>query len=769
MGSRALFLSGVGLSAVLLMGAGVGDQGRPDEAIVESQKVLEEALRPRKPDPAQAQKVKELVARMNLKEKIGQMTQLEIGMVSDGHGADIHINPEKLKKAVVEYGVGSILNVADEALTVEHWHTIVSEIQAAAATTRLKIPVIYGIDTIHGANYVAGSTLFPQPLGMAATWDPAVMARGSAVAAAETRAAGIPWNFSPVLDVGRQPLWPRLYETLGEDVYLARVMGAATVSGYQGESAATAKTVAACLKHYAGYSVPVTGHDRTPAAIPDVTMREYFLPTFATAVKAGALSVMVNSGSVNGIPGHENKTLLTDVLRGEMGFDGVVVSDWEDIKKMVSVHRVAANEKEATRRAVLAGIDMSMVPSDYSFSDLLRELVEAGQVPVARIDEAVSRILLMKMRLGLFDDPLLGTKAGTVVGSPENRAVALQAARESITLLKNDGKVLPLKSGSRLLVTGPTADSLVALDNGWTLTWQGDRAAIYPKDRPTVLGAVRARFGGDKVAYVPGATFDAEDHLDEAVKAAKDADFVVLCLGEMSYAETPGDIHDLNLPPAQIRLGEAMIASGKPVVLVLVEGRPRIIRPIADGVKGVLMAYNPGLEGGTAVADILSGEVNPSGRLPITYPRYPNTLRTYDHTLSEDQDTNYGAKASAAEFSFGDGLSYTTFEYSGLKVAPAAAPGTETTVSVTVRNSGDRAGADVVPLFVGQHVSRISPPVKRLRAFARVSLAPGESREVKFQLSRRDLAVVGPDLKWTTEPGEYTVLVGALHEDLTIR
>jgi beta-glucosidase len=755
------------LGAALLIGAGAPETGRPEEKLVESQKVLQEAVRPVKADPAVALKIKALVARMSLKEKIGQMTQLEIGMVSDGHGADIHINPEKLKKAVVDYGVGSILNVSDEALPVERWHAIIGEIQSVAASTRLKIPVMYGIDTIHGATYVQGGTLFPQPLGMAATWNPRLMARGSAVAAAETRAAGIPWNFSPVLDVGRQPLWPRLYETLGEDVYLARVMGAATVRGYQGETTASNKTVAACLKHYAGYSAPVTGHDRTPAAIPDVTMREYFLPTFATAVKAGALSVMVNSGSVNGIPGHENRALLTDVLRGEMGFDGVVVSDWEDIKKMVSVHRVAENEKEATRRAVLAGIDMSMVPSDYSFSDLLRELVEAGQVPVARIDQAVSRILLMKMRLGIFEDPLLGTKSGTAVGSPEARAVALDAARESITLLKNEGKVLPLKSGSRILVTGPTADSLVSLNNGWTLTWQGDKAALYPKDRPTILGAMKARFGADHVSYVPGASYDELAQLDEATKAAQSADVVLLCLGEMSYAETPGDIHDLNLPPAQIRLGEAMVASGKPVVLVLAEGRPRLIRTIADSVKGILMAYNPGLEGGTAIADILSGDVNPSGRLPITYPRYPDTLRPYDHTLSEDQDTNYGAKASSDQFSFGEGLSYTTFEYSGLSAA-AATPGADTTVTVTVRNSGDRPGAEVVPLFVAQHVSRISPPVKRLRAFAKVVLSPGESQVVTFRLGRQDLAIVGPDLKWTTEAGTYTVLVGGLHQDITL-
>src|SRR5438067_917661 len=431
--------------------AAIGQGKVGSGAIVDSQTFLDAHTRPLPPPRDDVvRRVRDLVGRMTLEEKVGQMTQLEIGMVTDGKDADLRINPTKLRKAVVEYGVGSILNVKDLALPIEKWHELIPAIQKAAGESRLKIPVLYGIDSIHGANYVKGATLFPQPLGMAATWNPELMLETSRVSAAETRAAGIPWNFSPVLDIGRQPLWPRLYETFGEDVHLASVMGAAAVRGYQGDDPASPTSVAACLKHYVGYSFPASGHDRTPASIPIETLREHFLPTFAAGVRAGAMSVMVNSGEVNGIPGHANHQLLTDVLRGELGLDGLVVSDREDVKRLVTAHHVTANEKEATRIAILAGIDMSMVPSDYSFSDLLVQLVNEGAVPAPRIDEAVSRVLMMKARLGLFDDPLRGVEAKTVVGSAESRRVALQAARESIVLWKTDRSVLQLGSNAHV-------------------------------------------------------------------------------------------------------------------------------------------------------------------------------------------------------------------------------------------------------------------------------------------------------------------------------
>src|SRR5712664_4365533 len=662
----------------------------PGAGIVDSQTFLQRNWAPAGPAAtASAASVEKLLAQMTLKEKVGQMTQLEIGMVTDGTGPDLRINPEKLRKAVGEYGVGSILNVNDQALPVEKWHEIVRAIQEEAKKSRLKIPVLYGIDTIHGANYIAGSTLFPQPLAMAATWNPELMLRGSQIAAAETRKAGIPWTFSPVLDAGRQPLWSRLWETFGEDTYLATVMGVAAVRGYEGNDLSSPVNVSASLKHYVGYSYPTTGGDRSPALIPEGTLREYFLPNFAAAVKAGAHTVMVNSSEVNGIPGHANGYLLKDVLRGELGLQGFVVSDWLDIKKLVGVHHIAANEKEATRIAVLAGIDMSMVPSDYSFSNLLLELVQEGKVPTSRIDEAVRRILTVKYQLGLFDDPLRGIDSKTVIGSPESRQVSLEAARESITLLKNENHTLPLAKTAHVLVTGPDADSLIPLNNGWSYTWQGDRASMYPKDRATILKAVQEKIGAANVTYVPGTTYNKEVDIAKAADAAAKADAVVLCLGEWAYAETPGNIPDLTLPDAQLNLVLRVLETKKPVILVLTEGRPRIISGIADPAKAIVMAYNPSNEGGQAIADVLFGDVNPSGKLPITYPRSTNRLFTYDHKVFEGEDYGEGKMLGVPQFEFGSGLSYTSFSYSDLHVAPAAASASQTVrVDVTVKNSG---------------------------------------------------------------------------------
>ena len=721
------------------------------------------------PPKVDAAKIQALVAQMTVKEKVGQMTQLELGMITDGWGDAVKVSPEKLRKAIADYGIGSILNVKDQAMPQAKWREIITAIQAEAQKTRLKIPVIYGLDSIHGANYVRGGTLFPQPLGMAATWNPDLMLQASRTTAIETRAAGIPWNFSPVLDVGRQPLWPRLYETFGEDVYLASVMGVASVRGYQGADPAAVDRVGATLKHYVGYSLPTTGHDRTPALIPDITMREYFLPTFAASIRAGAVAVMVNSGEVNGIPGHLNTHLLKTVLRGELGFDGVVVSDWEDVKKLTTIHHAAASEKAATREAVLAGVDMSMVPTDYSFADLLQQLVKEGAVPMTRIDEAVTRILTLKARVGLFDDPLRGTKAPVESGSADARRQALAAARESIVLLKNARGVLPLAPGARVLVTGPTADSLPSLNNGWTLTWQGDRKELYPQDRPTILRALETRLSG-RVTYIAGSDYAKDIDLSGVRAAAAQVDAVVLCLGEPPYAETPGNIDDLELPEAQIRLAREVAAAGRPVVLVLVEGRPRLIRRIADAAQAIVLGLNPGHEGGQAIADVLTGQVNPSGRLPITYPRDPNGLRTYDHKAFEEQDTSFGLKAFQPQFEFGFGLSYTSFEYSGLSVTPADAPlATPIDVALTVRNVGSQPGAEVVQLYLAQKSASVTPPVKRLKRFVKVPLAAGETRTVKFRLTRNDLTFVGRDGRRTAEPGSYAILVGALKQDVTRR
>src|SRR5229473_2524754 len=734
--------------------------------IVDSQTFLKRNLTPAGPPAgASAAAVEKLLGQMTLGEKVGQMTQLEIGMVSDGQDQSIRINPEKLHKAVVEYGVGSILNVKDEALSLERWHEIIRAIQEEAKKSRLQIPVLYGIDSIHGPNYVIGSTLFPQPLAMAATWNPELMLRGSQISAAETRKAGIPWSFSPVLDAGRQPLWSRLWETLGEDTYLATVMGVATVRGYEGSDLSSPFSVSASLKHYVGYSYPTTGGDRSPALIPENTLREYFLPTFAAAVKAGAHTVMVNSSEVNGTPGHANSYPLKNVLRDELGLQGFVVSDWMDIKGLVSTHHIAANEKEATRIAVLAGIDMSMVPSDYSFSKLLLELVQEGKVPMSRIDEAVRRILTVKYQLGLFDDPLRGIDSKTAIGSPESRQASLEAARESITLLKNENHTLPLAKTAHVLVAGPDADSLIPLNNGWSYTWQGDRASMYPKDRATILKAIQEKIGAANVTYVPGTTYNKEVDIAKAAEAAAKADAVVICLGEWAYAETPGNIPDLTLPDAQLNLALRILETKKPVVLVLTEGRPRIINRIADSAQAIVMAYNPSNEGGQAIADILFGDVNPSGKLPITYPRSTNRLFTYDHKMFSGEDWGEGKAMAAPQFEFGSGLSYTNFSYSDLRVAPATASGSQTVrVDVTVKNSGGRAGKEVVQLYLNERFASVTPPLKRLKRFAKVLLQPGESRQLSFDLTPDDLSFIGADNKRVVEPGIFDVRIGGLQQ-----
>ncbi len=748
------------ISALALVAASLPLIADNPVEVVDSQTFLQSSMTPAGPAPNNfAPAVEKLLAQMTLKEKIGQMTQLEIGMVTDGQDRAIRINPEKLHKAVSEYGVGSILNVKDEALSPEKWHEMITAIENEAKKSRLQIPVLYGIDSIHGPNYIVGGTLFPQPLGMAATWNPELLLRGSQISAAETRKAGIPWSFSPVLDAGRQALWPRLYETLGEDSYLGSVMGVATVRGYEGSDVSSPVHVAASLKHYIGYSFPTTGGDRSPALIPEITLREYFLPAFAAAVKAGAHTVMVNSSEINGVPGHANPYILKTILREELGFQGLVVSDWQDIEKLVNVHHVAADEKDAARIAILAGVDMSMVPSDYRFSDLLLQLVQEGKVPQSRIDEAVRRVLYLKYVLGLFDDPLRGMEAKTVVGSPESRKASLDAARESITLLKNDNRTLPLAKTAHVLVTGPDADSLIPLDNGWSYTWQGDKLSAYPTDHATILKAVQEKIGADKVTYVPGSTVDKEIDVEKAAAAAANVDAVVVCLGEWAYAETPGNIHDLTLPEAQLHLVRRLLEAKKPVILVLTEGRPRIIRPIVDPASAILMAYNPGNEGGHAIADILFGDVNPSGKLPVTYPRWPDQLFTYDHKTFEGDGP--GSEQNAPQFEFGYGLSYTKFAYSNLQVR---VDGQKIQVAVTVENIGDRAGKEVVQLYLHKRVASITPPLKRLKRFAKVSLQPGDTRNLTFELTPEDLSFIGSDNKRVVEPGTFDVHVAGLQQ-----
>lgn len=729
--------------------------------------------------------VESLLKRMTLEEKVGQMTQLEIGQITSGVDSNINIDPTKLEKAIAQYMVGSILNVNGQALSVDKWHEIIGAIQNSAQKTRLKIPVIYGIDSIHGANYVRGATLFPQSIGMAASWNPALMQRAAEITAMETRAAAIPWSFSPVLDIGRQPLWPRFWETFGEDPYLAKVMGVAFVRGLEGSNVAGERSVASSLKHYIGYSFPLSGRDRTTALIPENYLREYFLPTFESAVKAGARTVMVNSAEINGVPGHVNKYLLTDVLKGELKFDGFIVSDWEDIKKLVTQWKIAADEKEATRMAIMAGIDMSMVPSSYSFSDNLIALVKERKIPMTRIDDAVRRILRVKYQLGLFDNPMLGSSAKANFGKPEYVEASLQAARETLTLLKNEGDILPLAKNKKILVTGPTADSQIALNNGWTWVWQGSEPSLYPPGKMTIQQAIRAKVGdrrfkfrqGTRLTRPPGSPanvtptmLDQEVDVKEAVEEAKDSDVVVLCLGEGSYTETPGNITDLDLAETQLRFAEQIIATGKPVVLVLVEGRPRIISRIADRVSAILLAYNPSDEGGRAIADVLFGDYNPNGKLPFTYPRAAHNYLTYDHKLFETEETNFGNIATRPQFDFGTGLSYTTFAYSDLAVTPKSVPmNGSVNVSVKVTNSGQRAGKETAILYLRDEVASLAPAGKRVKRFAKVYLEPGQSKTLSFSLNRDDLSFIDANNRPVVEPGDFTVLIGGLAERFTLR
>ena len=781
MGKTARALWAVSLSLCFVLQTQIAILAQTD--LVDSDEFYQRNLRSG-PERDYTQKIDDLLKRMTLEEKVGQMTQLAIAMVANGRDQEIQIDPAKLDKAIGKYGVGSILNVSDQALTVDHWHQIIDQIQAAANKTRLRIPVIYGIDSIHGANYVQGATLFPQEIGMAATFNPELMKRAAEITAMETRAAAIPWSFSPVLDLGRNPLWPRFWETFGEDPYLAKVMGVAFVRGLEGTDVAAQDRVASSLKHYMGYSFPLTGRDRTPAWIPENYLREYFLPTFDSAVKAGARTVMINSAEINGVPGHVNHHILTTILRKELGFKGFVVSDWEDIKKLVTTWRIAANEKEATRMAVMAGIDMSMVPLDYSFADHLIALVKEGAVPQSRIDEAVRRILLVKFELGLFEKPGSDPSLKAKFALPESRRVSLEAARESLTLLKNSDNVLPLSKNAKVLVTGPTADSLVSMNNGWTYVWQGSEESLYPKDRHTIRRAIEAKIGAANVTYVPGTKItrapgpsnstptDQESEVDipAAVRAAQNVDAVVLALGEGSYCETPGNITDLTLGAPQLKLAEAILATGKPVVLVLVEGRPRVINRIADQVKAVLMAYNPSNEGGTAIADVLFGDYNPNGKLPFTYPRTPNGLINYDHKPFETENTAFGNMAFNPQFAFGDGLSYTTFAYSDLRLSkPTITGNEELTVNVTVTNTGNRAGKEAVLVYVGDLVASLSPPIKRLRRFAKVSLEPGQKRTLTFKLRRDDLSFIGADNKPVAEPGEFDVMVGGLTQRFALK
>lgn len=703
--------------------------------------------------------IAKLLGRMTLEEKVGQMTQLSLDMfaakTSDGEvdPDPDHLDMALLQEAIEVHHVGSIFNTIRHALHPAQWHRLLARIDALTkAHSRLHIPVLFGIDAVHGATYTRGATIFAHAIGQAATFDRALVGQAAAITAKDVQASHIPWNFAPVLDVARQPLWPRTYETFGEDTFVVSELGRATMAQHTGSLP--------CLKHYVGYSAPASGRDRTPAILGERATRQIFLPPFAAAIAAGAPSVMLNSGSVDGVPGHANAFLLQDVLRHELHFDGVTVSDYRDVERLHTRDRVAHSPKEAVRMAVLAGVDMSMVPDNFLFGAHLIELVREGSVPMARIDQAVRRILRLKAKAGLLAEPS-PRDAIAAVGTADDHAVNLTLARDSMTLLKNDDQILPLKVGSRILLAGPNADDLQALAGGWTYTWQGDdpdyRAPHHAKDAPTVRTALGALVGDDHVVFAKTVA--------EAVAHAHDVDVAVLCLGEGPYAETPGNIDDLTLPADQLALAQALQAAHVPTVLVLIEGRPRIVRPIVDQAKAVLMAYLPGLTGGQAIAETLLGHNNPSGRLPLTYPRAVNALLTYDYLPAEVHDS----MRYDPEWPFGAGLSYTTFAYSDLAITPnKIAIGQPVKVAVTVRNTGTVAGKHSVLLYLSDHFASISRPARELHGFAKVSLAPGASEQVHFELTPHDLSFIGLTNKRIVEPGSFSVAIDALHADFHV-
>ena len=725
---------------------------------------------------------------MTLEEKVGEMTQVTIQVVSSVHGTPDtlqQLDSAKLDDALLRHHVGSLFNTWDVALAPERWSEVLTAIQRAAARKRVPIPVIYGIDGVHGFNYMTKGTLFPQNIAMAATWNPSLVRREHQITAYETRATGIAWNFAPVLDLARQPLWSRFFETYGEDVYLASVLGREAVLGEQTDPRPALDSlfpgalrrppssgdffIAATGKHFLGYSAPLSGRDRTTALIPERQLREYFLPTFRAAIGAGLRTIMVNSGDINGIPVHSSHQILTDLLRTELGFDGIVVSDWADIDRLYSSHHVATSPKDAARQAVMAGIDMCMVPYDFSFYEDLIALVHEGAVPMSRIDEAVRRILRVKYQLGLFANPWPDSSRIARINAAPFQAASRAAAEEAITLLKNERSLLPLPKTARVLITGPGANSLIAQFGSWTYTWQGTTTAMYPRDVKTLLDAVRDKVGAQRVTYVRGTDFDNEIDIAAAVAAAKSADVAIVALAEWPIVEKPGDINELAFSPAQLRLARAIEATGTPVVLTIFHERPRIVREVVEDARAIVTAYETGPFGGEALASVLFGDVNPSGRLPFSWPRYSGAFVAYDRAVPGDATPDGPEGGYDPQWAFGSGLSFTTFGYSNLRLSnPAARVSDTVTVSVDVANRGSVAGKEVVQLYVRDLYASVDPPVKRLRGFEKVLLAPGERRTVTFRLPIQQLAFIGRDDKPVVEPGDFDVTIAGLSARLVV-
>lgn len=736
------------------------------------------------------QRIDSIMSQMTLEEKVGQMAQYTIDVIgkSTGNGSSVEpfqFDKAKLDTVLRQYKAGSILNTTNnKAQTTETWAFIVKTIQEIAIT-ETGIPVIYGVDAIHGTTYTASATFFPQQIGMAATFNPALMEEGSRISAYETRASNIPWSFAPVLDLGRDARWPRMWETFGEDVYLASKMGIASVKGFQGNdfNNVDKNHVAVSLKHFMGYGVPVSGKDRTPAIITESDLREKHFEPFREAINAGALSIMVNSGIVNNVSTHADKRLLTDWLKNEMNYDGVLITDWNDVENLFLRDRLVGSFKEAVMLSINAGIDMVMIPYRMDFCKCLIELVNEGKVDQKRIDDAVRRVLRLKFRLGLFERPYWAVNEYPDFGSPAHKAAAKLAADESITLLKNENNILPLKQGARILVSGPNANSMRTLNGGWSYSWQGEKTELFASEYNTIFEAIKNKFGESNVKYVAGVEYKMDGQyyeenapeIGKAVAAASGVDYIILCLGENTYCETPGNLDELSLSENQLALAKALQKTGKPVILVLNEGRPRIIRSIEPDSKAILQTYLPGNYGADALADILSGDVNPSGRLPYTYPKYEQGLITYDHKPGQNMEGkmegayDYGAQTSV-QYPFGFGLSYTTFEYSDLVVENKEfVSGDTIRISVDVKNTGTASGKETVMLFSRDMIATLSPDVRRLRAFEKISLNPGEIKTISLKVPADDLAYVNEKGKWVLEAGEFMLQTGNLTEKIVCK
>ncbi|MBO5381620.1 MAG: glycoside hydrolase family 3 C-terminal domain-containing protein [Bacteroides sp.] len=724
-------------------------------------------------------KVEALLKKMTLEEKVGQMCQLNIDVLQDRTANPMQgftLSEALLDTVIGKYKVGSILNVPNGmAQNTAKWQEIITRIQEKSME-ELGIPCLYGVDQIHGATYTAGATFFPQGINMAATFNRELTREGARISAYETKAGSIPWTFAPVLDLARDARWPRHWENYGEDAYVNAEMGREAVLGFQGENPNQIgeNSIAACLKHYMGYGVPVSGKDRTPSSITEQDMRERHFAPFLETVKAGALSVMVNSAMNNGLPFHANYELLTQWLKEDLNWDGMIVTDWADINNLCTRDHIAATKKEAIMLGINAGIDMSMVPYEWSFCTDLKELVEEGKVSMERIDDAVRRILRLKLRLNLFEKPYYNLEDYPQFACQEHADAALQAAEESMVLLKNNNSLLPIAKGKKVLLTGPNANSMRTLNGGWSYTWQGSNADHLSKQYNTILEALQNKLGAANVVYEPGVTYndrgqwwqENEPQIQKAVAAARGVDYIIACIGENSYCETPGNLDDLTLSANQLELVKALAKTGKPIIMVLNEGRPRIVKDIEPLATAVVHVMLPGNYGGDAFANLLVGDANFSGKLPFTYPKHVNSLITYDYKPCEHIGEqmagayNYDAQVSV-QWMFGYGLSYTTFAYSNLKVDKSNfSAADELTFTVDVTNTGNVAGKESVLLFSSDLVASLTPDIRRLRAFDKVALQPGETKTVTLKVPASDLAFVGYDGKWILEAGDFRIQVG---------